>query len=110
MEALRFTQQLEQDDKVDVGQFYQMVTSARTYAEQNSNALKKFRLAIQNHGKNAISQFELTDVNKDGAVNIDGFKVVLLTPEFNMNSAEVEEAYYILQGVNEGFNYRDWIA
>jgi hypothetical protein len=87
-----------------------LVSSARTYAEQNSQALKKFRQAIQNHGKNAITQFELTDVNKDGVVNIDGFKVVMLVPEFNMNSTEVEEAFYILQGISEGFPYRDWIA
>ena len=43
-----------------------------------------------------MQRFEAQDHNKDGILNVDGFKAALLTQEFNMTGNELVEAFYLL--------------
>lgn len=78
MDANRITQVLEHDKKVDVTRFHQFVQKSTQYAKGNSSALKKFTSGCQKHGKAIVQRFEGQDHNKDGILNVDGFKAALL--------------------------------
>lgn len=66
------------------------------YARDKSQALKNLKNGASRNGKTVVQRFEGQDHNKDGLLNVDGFKAALLVKELNMSSAELEEAYYLL--------------
>ena len=50
------------------------------------------------------------DFNKDGEVNVDGLKAVLLIQEFGFKVEEIVEVFNILQKGNGYFHYRDFLC
>ena len=49
------------------------------------------------HSTLILHRFEYADVNKDGSIQIEGFKSALLIEQVNkyMKRADVEEAFYL---------------
>lgn len=53
----------------------------------------------------------MADINKDGEIQIEGFKSALLIPEVNkmMKIADIEEAFYLSENQDRGIPYVDWV-
>ena len=67
--------------------------------------------AIENH-PNLVARLEKSDLDGDGAINIDGFKAALLVPAIEqfVQPDEIEEVFNLICD-NDGFlRYAEWIA
>lgn len=78
MDANRIVVNLEHEAKVELTKFHQFVQRSTQYAKDRSQPLKKFVSGAQKHGKAIVQRFETQDHNKDGQLNVDGFKAALL--------------------------------
>ena len=61
-----------------------------------------------NNGKLIVQRLEAQDINRDGAVNVDGFKAALLMREIQMTESELEEAFHLISE-GEDLAYYDWV-
>lgn len=76
----------------------------------NSGAMAKFTSLIKSPvtSESVLRHLIAQDLNRDGLINLDGFKAALLAPEFGMRREEVQEIYSYLAGQDGYFRYRDW--
>lgn len=58
-----------------------------------------------------LLRFEQADINRDGVIQIEGFKSALLIPEVNklMKIADIEEAFYLSEDSDRGVPYVEWV-
>ena len=108
-EAKKVTNFLEIRGKVNVPRFEEMLNISYTLQTESSSALQKFVNLFLHRGEVVANKMIQLDHNKDGQLNIEGFKASLLYAEFGFTQAsEVEEVFHILQ--RQGyFYYRDYI-
>lgn len=52
--------------------------------------------ALGLNGKIAVQRFESQDFNRDGVLNLDGFKAAMLVPEMKMTPDDATEVYSII--------------
>jgi len=74
---------------------------------KNSEAIKKFVHLLKNDGENVTRKFMALDINKDGAIGIEGVKAGLLYKEFRINAEEATEIYDLLNKGNF-FYYKEY--
>jgi len=110
MDASRLAHSIEKNRSVDASRLNEMIQLVKVEAMQNSPALKKFKDIMYKNGKTAVQRFETQDHNKDGVLNLDGFKAALMVPEFNIRGEEVVELYGLVCSPNSGFQYAQWIS
>ena len=83
-------------NKIEYHVFNGRVNQALTYAKERSKALRKVTDAVTANAKLVCQRLEQQDYNKDGALNIDGFKAALLVRETDCSAAELEECFYLV--------------
>lgn len=67
---------------------------------------------FNSYAKLVISHLEKEDHNKDGSLNIDGFRAAMLISEVKqfMDKSEVDEAFNLLENHQGELAYRRWIT
>jgi len=77
-----------------------LVNRARESAQTNSQALSDLKSSLKNptHGKQVCLKLEAADVNKDGAINVNGWKsaLLLLTSQLHLSDHKLEEVFYLI--------------
>ena len=111
VEANKVYQNIEQDGKVDYYMFDSKLNAALKLAKERSKAYRKVIDAVTCNGKLVCQRLEQQDYNKDGELNIDGFKAALLVRETDCSSSELEECFYLIANrqVPQELNYMTWI-
>ena len=75
---------------------------AKDFARNKSEAVKKLNNILARNGKSVIQRLESSDHNKDGNLNLEGFKAALLQPEYNIHKEELVEAFHLISNDSHG--------
>lgn len=109
MDGQKICQVLELDGKIDFARFSNLVRKAAQFARERSQPLKKFVGVFAKNGRTLVTRFEAQDYNKDGLLNVDGFRAACLLPEVGMPTSELDEAFWLSENFNGQLSYREWI-
>ena len=74
-----------------------------------SGAYKLFEAALVQHAKLIIQRVEVQDYNRDGMINIDGFRASLRMSEVGLSDRELSEVFYLICGADQHIAYQSWI-
>lgn len=100
LDGKKVCQALESDGKIDYQKFEALVRRGAQFARDSSAALRRFMSLFVQHGRSLVKRFESQDHNKDGLLNVDGFRAACLLPEVGMPGAELDEAFWLCENFN----------
>jgi hypothetical protein len=93
---------IEVDGVVSLNKFEHVLNQTKLYIRDHSDVIRRLRKAISENGRLIISKLEGQDYNKDGVLNVDGFKAALRIPEVPMRDHDLDEAYNLICTSEDG--------
>ena len=76
---------------------------------EKNTRIKEIQRAIVSN-PSLLRNLEKKDIDKDGAINVEGFKATFLVPEIGLQQDEAEEIFYLICDPDGYLRYADWIA
>lgn len=102
IDANKVIHMIEVDGVVSLNKFEHLLNETKLYVRDHSDAIRRLRKAISENGRLIISKLEGQDYNKDGVLNVDGFKAALRIPEVPLRDHELDEAYNLICTSEDG--------
>ena len=99
-DAQKMVKYLEIDDNIELGRLDQVFNRAKTMLLSKSGAYKLFEAALVQHAKLIIERLEVQDYNRDGMLNIDGFRGSCRMSEVGLSDRELGEVFYLICGAD----------
>lgn len=92
---------------VNVPKFLRLLHGSLELQAQQSVVVKKFNNLLKTDGESVAKKFMTLDINKDGALGIEGVKAGLLYKEFRMTAEDATEIFELLNKGNL-FYYKEY--